>query len=264
MTDLVFDLYLLAAALGLVPVVAFAGLPVLSQSAFLAVGAIGAMQLERAGLPIGSAVLLSIVAGGCAGRADRLARGGSAGATGGARDLGARVADGRGARRRAGPVRRDAGPDAPGGGSRGHAVVRAHAHTHRPSRRRARPDRRRAPDHRADPARPGRPRRDRDPRGPRGGRGARGADHAADRLAARARRGVRGRGRRRVHAADRDRRARRPVTAARAAAVRSRDRRRRRTHRRAAARARGDRRESRARPTCWPRPASRRRPRTAS
>ena len=49
------------------PVVAFAGLPVLSQSAFLAVGAIGAMQLERAGLPIGSAVLLSIVAGGVLG-----------------------------------------------------------------------------------------------------------------------------------------------------------------------------------------------------
>ena len=69
MTDVVFDLYLLAAALGLVPVVAFAGLPVLSQSAFLAVGAIGAMQLERAGLPIGSAVLLSIVAGGVLGPA---------------------------------------------------------------------------------------------------------------------------------------------------------------------------------------------------
>lgn len=63
MTDVVFDLYLLAAALGLVPVVAFAGLPVLSQSAFLAVGAIGAMQLERAGLPIGSAVLISIAGG---------------------------------------------------------------------------------------------------------------------------------------------------------------------------------------------------------
>ncbi|MBE2317541.1 ATP-binding cassette domain-containing protein [Solirubrobacter sp. CPCC 204708] len=63
MTDIVFDLYLLAAALGLVPVVAFAGLPVLSQSAFLAVGAIGAMQLERAGLPIGSALILSIAGG---------------------------------------------------------------------------------------------------------------------------------------------------------------------------------------------------------
>jgi ABC-type branched-subunit amino acid transport system permease subunit/ABC-type hemin transport system ATPase subunit len=62
-TDLAFDLYLLAAALGLMPAVALAGLPVLSQSAFLAVGAIGAMQLERAGLPIGSAVLLAVAAG---------------------------------------------------------------------------------------------------------------------------------------------------------------------------------------------------------
>jgi ABC-type branched-subunit amino acid transport system ATPase component/ABC-type branched-subunit amino acid transport system permease subunit len=60
-TDLVFDLYLLAAALGLMPAVAFAGLPVLAQSAFLAVGAIGTMQLERAGLPLGSAVILSVV-----------------------------------------------------------------------------------------------------------------------------------------------------------------------------------------------------------
>ena len=50
MTDLAFDLYLLAAALGLVPAVAYAGMPVLAQSAFLALGAVGAMQLERAGL----------------------------------------------------------------------------------------------------------------------------------------------------------------------------------------------------------------------
>jgi branched-chain amino acid transport system permease protein len=67
MTDLVFDLYLLAAALGLVPVVAFAGLPVLAQSAFLAVGAVGAMRLERAGLPIGSAVLVAVLGGACLG-----------------------------------------------------------------------------------------------------------------------------------------------------------------------------------------------------
>ena len=67
MTDLAFDLYLLAAALGLVPAVAFAGMPVLSQSAFLALGAVGAMQLERAGLPIGSAVLLAVLAGAVAG-----------------------------------------------------------------------------------------------------------------------------------------------------------------------------------------------------
>jgi ABC-type branched-subunit amino acid transport system ATPase component/ABC-type branched-subunit amino acid transport system permease subunit len=66
-TDLAFDLYLLAAALGLVPAVAFAGMPVLAQSAFLALGAVGAMQLERAGLPIGSAVLLAVLGGAVAG-----------------------------------------------------------------------------------------------------------------------------------------------------------------------------------------------------
>jgi ABC-type branched-subunit amino acid transport system ATPase component/ABC-type branched-subunit amino acid transport system permease subunit len=66
-TDLAFDLYLLAAALGLIPAVAFAGMPVLAQSAFLALGAVGAMQLERAGLPIGSAVLLAVLGGAVAG-----------------------------------------------------------------------------------------------------------------------------------------------------------------------------------------------------
>ena len=117
-TDVVFDLYLLAAALGLVPVVAFAGLPVLSQSAFLAVGAIGAMQLERAGLPIGSAVLLSIVAGGVLGAltgwlvaaapAPRVAL-----ATWALAWLAAAVLA-----RRARPLRRHAGPHPPGGGPR--------------------------------------------------------------------------------------------------------------------------------------------------
>ncbi len=63
MTDLAFDLYLLAAALGLVPAVAYAGMPVLAQSAFLALGAVGAMQLERAGLSIGSAVLVAVIGG---------------------------------------------------------------------------------------------------------------------------------------------------------------------------------------------------------
>ena len=67
MTDLAFDLYLLAAALGLVPAVAFAGMPVLAQSAFLAFGAVGAMQLERAGFPIGSAVLVAVLGGAVAG-----------------------------------------------------------------------------------------------------------------------------------------------------------------------------------------------------
>ncbi len=67
MTDLAFDLYLLAAALGLIPAVAYAGMPVLAQSAFLALGAVGAMQLERAGFAIGSAVLLTILGGAAAG-----------------------------------------------------------------------------------------------------------------------------------------------------------------------------------------------------
>lgn len=67
MTDLAFDLYLLAAALGLFPAVAYAGLPVLAQSAFLALGAVGAMQLERAGLPIGGAVLAAVLGGAVAG-----------------------------------------------------------------------------------------------------------------------------------------------------------------------------------------------------
>ena len=78
MTDLAFDLYLLAAALGLVPAVAYAGMPVLAQSAFLALGAVGAMQLERAGLAIGSAVLLAVLGGAvgrrAAGRAARRGR----------------------------------------------------------------------------------------------------------------------------------------------------------------------------------------------
>lgn len=67
MTDLAFDLYLLAAALGLISAVAFAGMPVLAQSAFLALGAVAAMQLERAGLAIGSAVLLAVAGGALAG-----------------------------------------------------------------------------------------------------------------------------------------------------------------------------------------------------
>ena len=42
-------------------------MPVLAQSAFLALGAVGAMQLERAGLAIGSAVLLAVLGGAVAG-----------------------------------------------------------------------------------------------------------------------------------------------------------------------------------------------------
>ena len=49
------------------PAVTLAGMPVLAQSAFVAVGGVGALQLERAGLPIGGAVLLAIALGGVAG-----------------------------------------------------------------------------------------------------------------------------------------------------------------------------------------------------
>jgi branched-chain amino acid transport system permease protein len=67
MTELARDLYLLVAVLGLTLVVVHAGLPVLSASAFAAVGGVGALQLERAGMPIGSAVLLAVLAGAAAG-----------------------------------------------------------------------------------------------------------------------------------------------------------------------------------------------------
>jgi branched-chain amino acid transport system permease protein len=61
------DLYLLVAVFGLVPAVRLAGMPVLAASAFAAVGGVGALQLERAGLPIGGAVLAAIVLGAVAG-----------------------------------------------------------------------------------------------------------------------------------------------------------------------------------------------------
>ncbi len=69
MTELARDLYLLAAVVGLALAVAHAGMPVLAQGAFAAVGGVGALQLERAGLPIGSAVLLSVAIGAAAGAA---------------------------------------------------------------------------------------------------------------------------------------------------------------------------------------------------
>ena len=69
MTELARDLYLLAAVAGLALVVAHAGMPVLAQGAFAAVGGVGALQLERAGLPIGSAVLLAVLGGAVAGAA---------------------------------------------------------------------------------------------------------------------------------------------------------------------------------------------------
>ena len=67
MIDAARDLYLVVAVLGLLPAVALAGAPVLAQSAFVAVGAVGALQLERAGLPIGGAVLAAVALGGAAG-----------------------------------------------------------------------------------------------------------------------------------------------------------------------------------------------------
>jgi branched-chain amino acid transport system permease protein len=67
MTELARDLYLLVAVFGLAPAVRLAGLPVLASSAFAAIGGVGALQLERAGLPIGGAVLVAVVLGGVAG-----------------------------------------------------------------------------------------------------------------------------------------------------------------------------------------------------
>ena len=67
MTDAAYDLYLVVAVLALLPAVRLAGMPVLAQSAFVAVGAVGAIQLERAGLPIGGAVLVAVALGGVAG-----------------------------------------------------------------------------------------------------------------------------------------------------------------------------------------------------
>jgi len=66
-TDAAHDLYLVVAVLALLPAVTLAGMPVLAQSAFVAVGGVGAIQLERAGLPIGGAVLLAVALGGVAG-----------------------------------------------------------------------------------------------------------------------------------------------------------------------------------------------------
>ena len=67
MTDAALDLYLVVAVLALLPAVTLGGMPVLAQSAFVAVGGVGALQLERAGLPIGGAVLVAIALGGVAG-----------------------------------------------------------------------------------------------------------------------------------------------------------------------------------------------------
>ncbi len=67
MTTLAADLYLLLAALGLALSVGYAGLPMLGQGAFVAVGAFGTALLDRAGLPLGVAVLAAVAVGGVTG-----------------------------------------------------------------------------------------------------------------------------------------------------------------------------------------------------
>jgi branched-chain amino acid transport system permease protein len=61
------DLYLLLAAYGLALPVSYAGLPVLSQGAFVAVGAFGTALLAEHGAPIGIAVITATVMAGVAG-----------------------------------------------------------------------------------------------------------------------------------------------------------------------------------------------------
>lgn len=57
MTTFAAGLYLLLAALGLALSASYAGLPVLGQGAFVSVGAFGVVHLDRAGWPLGLAVL---------------------------------------------------------------------------------------------------------------------------------------------------------------------------------------------------------------
>ena len=57
MTTLAQDLYLLLAAYGLALPVSYAGLPVLGQGAFVAVGAFGTALLAAHGVPLGVAVI---------------------------------------------------------------------------------------------------------------------------------------------------------------------------------------------------------------
>src|SRR5436305_10305758 len=67
MTTLATDLYLLVAAYGLALSVSYAGLPVLGQGAFVAVGAFGTSQLAAHGLPLGVAVIAAIAIAAVAG-----------------------------------------------------------------------------------------------------------------------------------------------------------------------------------------------------
>jgi len=67
MTTLATDLYLLVAAYGLAVAVSYAGLPVLGQGAFVAVGAFGTSQLASHGFPLGIAVITAIAMSAVAG-----------------------------------------------------------------------------------------------------------------------------------------------------------------------------------------------------
>lgn len=60
MTTLATDLYLLVAAYGLALSVSYAGLPVLGQGAFVAVGAFGTSQLAAHGVPLGVSVVTAV------------------------------------------------------------------------------------------------------------------------------------------------------------------------------------------------------------
>ena len=60
MTTFAADLYLLVAAFGLAIAVSYAGLPVLGQGAFVAIGAFGTTQLAAHSVPLGVAVITSI------------------------------------------------------------------------------------------------------------------------------------------------------------------------------------------------------------
>src|SRR5947199_2772959 len=57
--DVASNLYLLLAALGLCISVQYAALPILGQSAFVAIGGFGTFQFAQRGLPLGVAVLVS-------------------------------------------------------------------------------------------------------------------------------------------------------------------------------------------------------------
>ena len=67
MTTLATDLYLLVAAYGLALAVSYAGLPVLGQGAFVAVGAFGTAQLASHGVPLLIAVAIAVIGAGCGG-----------------------------------------------------------------------------------------------------------------------------------------------------------------------------------------------------